>query len=75
MTHSSNVQWTANTWYQLEQVAPLVQALVQRADWASGNALSLILRGTGSAWGRKYAKSYEAGAATAPRLVITYTVP
>ena len=75
VNHSSNVQWTANTWYQLEQIAPLVQALVQRADWASGNALSLILKGSGSAWGRKFAKAFETGAATAPRLVITYTAP
>ncbi len=75
VAHSSNIQWTGNTWYQLEQLAPLVQALVQRADWASGNALALILRGTGGAWGRKFAKTYENTPSMAPRLVITYTTP
>jgi hypothetical protein len=73
--HSSNAQWTANAWITLDEIAPIVQALVARGDWNPGNALGLILRGTAGAWSRKPIKGFETGAATAPRLVVTYTVP
>jgi hypothetical protein len=72
--HSSNAQWVAGTWYQLEQIAPLLQAAINQPGWASGNAVALVLRGTGSAWGRKFLRTFEAGAATASRLVVTYQV-
>ena len=74
VAHSTDVQWTANTWYQLEQIAPILQAAINQPGWTSGNAVSLILRGTGSAWGRKFVRAFEGGAATAPRLVVTYQV-
>ena len=74
VAHSSNAQWVANTWYLLDEIAPILQAVVAQPGWAAGNAVSLVLRGTGSAWGRKYARAFEAGAATAPRLVVTYQV-
>jgi hypothetical protein len=73
--HSSDGQWIAGTWYQLDQIAPIVQALVTRSDWNAGNALALVLRGTGNAWARKSAQAYEGTAALAPRLVVTYVVP
>ena len=72
-THSSDQQWLASTWYQLDEIAPLVQAAVNQPGWASGNALSLVLRGTGSNWARKFATAFEGGAAFAPRLVVTYS--
>jgi len=53
----------------------VVQEVVNRGDWASGNSLSVILKGTGSAWGRKFVRSYNGSAANAPKLVITYTAP
>ena len=45
---------------------------MQQPAWAAGNALSLVFRGTGSAWARKHVAAAESGAATAPRLVVTY---
>jgi type IV pilus assembly protein PilY1 len=72
VAHSSSVQWLTNTWYQLDEMKTVVQAVVNRADWTSGNSMSVIFKGTGGAWGRKFAKSYEGGAATAPRLRVTY---
>jgi hypothetical protein len=75
VSHSSNVQWLANTWYSLDEIAGVVQEVVARADWQSGNSLSLILQGTGSAFGRKFVTSFDGSPANAPRLVITYTVP
>lgn len=53
LTHSDDVQWQASTWYNLENVAPLIQAVVSRPDWQSGNSVSLIAVGTGNVWGRK----------------------
>lgn len=72
IAHSSNINWAINTWYTLNDVTPVIQELINRSDWSAGNSLSLILKGTGSAWGRKFVKSFEAGSTLAPRLVITY---
>jgi hypothetical protein len=75
VAHSSNTQWVSDTWYSFADLTPLLQALVTRPDWDAGNALSLVMRGTGSAYGRKFARAFESGAATAPRLVVTYVTP
>ena len=49
---SSNVSWSANTWYLLDEMAPVVQQIVNQAGWQSGNSLSIIIKGTGNAWGK-----------------------
>ncbi|MGE0125482.1 MAG: Calx-beta domain-containing protein [Vicinamibacterales bacterium] len=72
VSHASNAPWVAGTRYALEDVTALVQAAVQQPGWA-GQALTLVLRGTGSAWGRKHVAAAESGSATAPRLVVTYS--
>ena len=74
VAHSTDAQWVANTWYQLEQIAPILQAAIAQPGWQPGNAVSLLLRGTGTAWGRKFIRAFEGGAAFAPRLVVTYQV-
>ena len=75
-THSSDTQWLANTWYPVSnQLAPLVQAVVAQPGWASGGAVSLILRGTDLAWARKWVTAFEGTPARAARLIVTYTVP
>ena len=71
--HSSDVQWLAGTWYQLDQLASLLQPLVNQPGWAPGNAVSLVVRGGGQNWARKFAYAFEGGAAFAPRLVVTYS--
>jgi hypothetical protein len=73
VAHSSNVQWQANTWYTLDEMASVVQEIVNRGDWQSGNSLSVILKGTGGAWSRKFIASFDGSAVTAPKLVVTYT--
>jgi len=69
----TDTQWLANTWYKLDQMASVIQAVVNRPDWQSGNSLSIIVTGTGSPWGRKFATSFDGSASKAPRLLITYT--
>jgi PKD repeat protein len=73
VAHSSDAQWVAGTRYALEDIAAVIQAAVSQPAWASGQALSVVVRGTSGAWARKFISSVEAGAAAAPRLVVTYT--
>ena len=53
-------------------MAPVVQEVVSRPGWQSGNALALVIKGNGVSWSRKIANAYEAGAANVPTLLITY---
>lgn len=72
VAHSSDVNWPANTWIELDEISSVVQPVIGRADWASGNALSIILRGTGTAYARKFVTAYDGTPANAIRLVIVY---
>ena len=72
VTHSSDVQWLANTWYRLGDVSSVIQEVVSRSDWQAGNSLSLILKGGGSSWARKFVASFERSPVNAPRLVVSY---
>lgn len=73
--HTSDNLWVTDTYYQLNQMASVVQAVISRPDWQSGNRLSILLRGNGNAWARKFFHSFEGNPTLAPRLVIVYTVP
>ncbi len=73
VAHASDAQWVAGTRYALDDITAVIQAAVSQPAWASGQALSVIVRGTGGAWARKFISSVEGGAAVAPRLVVTYT--
>jgi hypothetical protein len=74
IAHDDNVNWAANTWYSLDEMKSVVQEVIGRSDWQSGNSISIIMKGTGSgAFARKFVRSFEGTPANAPRLVITYT--
>jgi PKD repeat protein len=76
VTQHTNNRWNANTWYAVGgELAPIVQEIVNRGDWLSGNSLSLILKGRGASWGRKFVTSFNGNPARAPRLIITFTAP
>lgn len=75
ITSSTNVQWNTNSWYALPNMASVIQEVVSRSDWQSGNAVSILLKGTGNAWGRKFVRAYEASASQAPKLTVTYLPP
>ncbi len=72
VNYSGNVNWAANTWISLPEAKTIIQEVINRADWQAGNSLSLILKGSGSAYGRSMVNAFETSAATAPKLVITY---
>jgi hypothetical protein len=52
-------------------LAALVQDVVTRPGWASGNALVFLISGTG----HRTANSFNGASASAPRLTIRYTTP
>lgn len=79
INYSDNSAWIANTWYTIANTASIVQEIISGANWNSGSALSLILRGTGTnVQARKTIVGYEAnayyndGQSRSARLVITY---
>jgi PKD repeat protein len=75
---STSVPWNPPDWPILKARGPdqrtpnltgIVQQVVNRAGWASGNAMAIIVTGTG----RRCAYSFEGGAASAPVLHIEYS--
>ena len=59
---------TAGQTHQSPSLVPIVQELIDRPGWASGNALVVLVSGTG----RRTARSYDANPAKAPLLHIDY---
>jgi len=60
--------WTAGTIYPSPDVTSIVQELANRSDWCGGNALTLLLSGSG----QRIPAAYDSGSSTAPTLVINY---
>ncbi len=71
VNHSSNASWVSGQWYNLNDISGVIQEVVNRSGWQSGNALSLIIKGTGGNWSRKFISAFESNPALAIRLVIT----
>ena len=74
---SASVAWTiTDQWdtvhelHQTPDLAPIIQEIVDRSGWQSGNSLVIIVTGSG----KRVAESYRGGGDTyAARLVIDYT--
>ena len=75
-----SVAWTPAAWnvvgaagadQQTPDLAAVIQKIVSRGGWTSGNALALVFTGTG----HRTAESYEGLAAAAPRMHVEYTTP
>lgn len=76
----ASVAWTPPAWptigivgadQRTPNLASIMQEIVNRGGWASGNALALIVTGTG----RRTAEAFESGAASAPLLHVEYGPP
>jgi hypothetical protein len=64
--------WTVlNAKWQTPNISAIIQEIVSRSAWVSGNSVVIIVSGTG----RRTAEAYNGEPAAAPRLVITYTIP
>jgi hypothetical protein len=74
------VSWSPPTWspvgtagpeQRTPDLSPVIQQIVNRPGWASGNALALIITGTGA----RVAESFNGDEAGAPLLQIVYRMP
>ncbi len=72
VAHSSNENWNTVGWKVLQDVTPLVQEIVNRSGWQSGNALALMMQGTFGTTSRKFVSSFEGNSSQAVRLVVQY---
>lgn len=79
-TASPTVAWTPGAWSTVHLAGPdqatpdltaIMQAVVNLANWQSGNAAAFIITGTG----KRTAEAYEGGAAYAPILRVDYRLP
>lgn len=52
-------------------ISSLIQSVVNRGGWASGNSLSVIIDGTGE----RTAEAYDGVISSAPQLVVEFVVP
>jgi hypothetical protein len=71
------VNWKPDVWAEIDlagidqrtpDLSPVIQAVVSREDWSTGNSIAIIVDGSG----RRTAKSYDGGAATAPLLHVEW---
>ncbi|MEZ5306296.1 MAG: C25 family cysteine peptidase [Pyrinomonadaceae bacterium] len=75
---TASVNWVTSTWTnasteQSPSLVSVVQEIVNRGGWASGNSMAFILTGT-SAGGYREGESFDGSSNRAPRLVIEYSV-
>jgi hypothetical protein len=77
---SATVPWNPAPWptakargvdQQTPNLSAVVQQIVSRGGWANGQAIVLVITGTGA----RNAEAFEGGAAKAPVLHIEYTTP
>ncbi len=65
--------WSAGAYARTPDLSAVVQEVVDRPGWKSGNALAFIVVGMGTA--KRSAYAHDAGAVYAPQLTISYTLP
>jgi hypothetical protein len=72
------VNWSPSSWLKIGEagpaqltpnLAPIIQEIINKPDWYSGNSMVIIFTGSGL----RTAKTYEGDAAGAPLLHIEYT--
>ncbi|XOV78880.1 MAG: PilC/PilY family type IV pilus protein [Aestuariibacter sp.] len=61
--------WSKNSTYQSPDISSVVQAIVNRSDWVTGNALMLIMS---NITGNRGAYTYKGKPSGAPRLVVEF---
>ena len=74
---AATVGWSPAAWtsgqvtaaQRTPELKAIIQEIVDRPGWASGNALAIIITGTG----RRTATAWDGGAANAPLLHVEYT--
>ena len=62
--------WTTDTDYNSPSIVSVIQEIVNQGTWASGNAIAIIITGTG----HRSSQAYDTAPATAAKLVVTYAI-
>ena len=75
VTFNPSTTWAINTWYNFGELAPVIQEIVNRSDWQTGNSLSLIMKGNSPIATKRFIYSFENSASSAAKLTVTYTQP
>ncbi|NLR94390.1 InlB B-repeat-containing protein, partial [Flammeovirga agarivorans] len=74
---NASVAWTPTTWSTIGEagdaqktpnLSALVQEVIDRDGWTSGNNMAFIIEGTG----RRVAESYKGSSTAAPQLIVEY---
>jgi hypothetical protein len=63
--------WTTGLDYNSPSLVSVIQEIVNQGAWASGNAIAIIITGTG----HRAAQAHDTSPATAAKLVVTYAPP
>jgi len=71
---SASTAWTPSSWttgqdYSSPNVSSVIQEIVNQGTWASGNALAIVITGTG----HRASQAYDSDPSNAAQLVVTYT--
>ena len=80
-TTTASVSWSPSQWSagssgsaeQTSDIKTVIQEIVDRSGWSSGNSLSIIIS-EGSGSGLRRAESYDGAANSEPELFITYKI-
>lgn len=79
---TATVNWTPGAWsngstYQTPDISAVIQEVVNRPDWANGNALALLIDAPTTTVNnsRRQARSYDSSTSSAPKLIITAEMP
>jgi len=70
--------WSDGTWYDSPDIKAVIQEIINRPGWSSGNALVLFWMDDGSVHGEDnfaIAYNYDDDPADAPKLEVTWTPP
>lgn len=70
--HVSDEAWTPAAYNFVDDLREPVQEVLSAPAWNEGNALCVIVRGSGASFGRKYVAAHEGAATKAARLFIAY---
>lgn len=65
--------WTAGNSYDSPDIKTVIQEIVDRAGWASGQAIGMVIKNNGSSESLRQARSYDYGSSY-PVLTIEYSV-
>lgn len=75
VTWDNVAPWIKDRWHDSVAITPIIQEIVDRDGWTSGNALTLFWEESEDSVGFRRFFSYEYGPTLAPKLVISYQVP